>query len=153
MAKMWESAERGTKQIQESTATRSQILSATRSQKRHQPMSRKKAYTCFRCGGSHSQVGCRFKDVSCNYCGKKGHIAKVCYSRERDNKQKQSHHQLTNTNTKEETAGTTEYSMHHASTDTLRTSKNTPWSCSAEQEEALKKGITVPHVRLSSRSL
>ena len=90
-------------------------------------MSRKKANTCFRCGGSHSPVGCRFKDVSCNYCGKKGHIAKVCYSRERDNKQKQSHrqqphtHQLTDS--KEDTAGTTEYSMHHASADTPRTSK------------------------------
>ena len=37
--------------------------------------------TCYRCGGNHHPSGCRFRDANCNYCGKKGHIAKVCRSR------------------------------------------------------------------------
>ena len=37
--------------------------------------------TCYRCGGKHEQMTCRFKEVLCRSCGKKGHIAKVCRSK------------------------------------------------------------------------
>lgn len=37
--------------------------------------------TCFRCGAQHHPNSCRFKNYSCNYCHKKGHIVKVCRSR------------------------------------------------------------------------
>ena len=33
---------------------------------------------CYRCGGNHFPGKCQFKDSECHYCGKKGHIAKVC---------------------------------------------------------------------------
>ena len=36
--------------------------------------------TCQRCGGSHSPVTCRFKNFTCRYCHKKGHLEKVCRS-------------------------------------------------------------------------
>ena len=38
---------------------------------------------CYRCGGQHLAKMCRFKEVLCNHCGKKGHIKRVCRSRGR----------------------------------------------------------------------
>ena len=37
---------------------------------------------CYHCGGHHSAVKCRLKDATCYYCKKKGHVAKVCRSRQ-----------------------------------------------------------------------
>ena len=39
------------------------------------------ARSCYRCGGAHSADKCRFKDSECHHCHKKGHIAKVCRSK------------------------------------------------------------------------
>lgn len=36
---------------------------------------------CFRCGGPHKADKCRFIEVDCNNCGKKGHIQRVCKSK------------------------------------------------------------------------
>ena len=36
---------------------------------------------CYRCGRSHAAKMCRFKDVVCNFCSKRGHIQRVCQSR------------------------------------------------------------------------
>ena len=42
---------------------------------------------CYHCGGrSHAQRECRFKDVLCHNCGKKGHLAKVCLSGRQNNR-------------------------------------------------------------------
>ena len=39
---------------------------------------------CYRCDGTgHSANDCRFKEVTCNHCRKKGYIAKACRSRNR----------------------------------------------------------------------
>ena len=44
---------------------------------------------CYRCGGhSHLPSECRFKDVECRVCKKKGHIAKACRSKPEDKKDK-----------------------------------------------------------------
>ena len=37
--------------------------------------------TCHRCHGKHLATVCRFKEVQCHACGKKGHISKACRSR------------------------------------------------------------------------
>ena len=39
---------------------------------------------CYRCGGKHNAASCRFKDADCFHCGKKGHIARVCRSKQRE---------------------------------------------------------------------
>ena len=36
---------------------------------------------CHRCGGEHNSSKCRFKDATCRFCHKKGHIASVCRQR------------------------------------------------------------------------
>ena len=41
---------------------------------------------CFRCGkGNHTADRCRFKESTCHFCQKKGHIATVCLSKKRGN--------------------------------------------------------------------
>ena len=39
---------------------------------------------CFRCGGQHDHTQCRFRDVECHACGKRGHLKRVCRSRPTD---------------------------------------------------------------------
>ena len=39
--------------------------------------------TCYRCGGKHAAVNCRFKETECHYCHKKGHLAKICRAKSR----------------------------------------------------------------------
>ncbi|KFD64042.1 LOW QUALITY PROTEIN: hypothetical protein M514_08635 [Trichuris suis] len=36
---------------------------------------------CASCGSSHSRKDCKFRNAECNFCHKKGHIAKVCRSK------------------------------------------------------------------------
>ena len=33
---------------------------------------------CYRCGGPHLAPECKFKEVFCTFCKKKGHLAKIC---------------------------------------------------------------------------
>lgn len=41
---------------------------------------------CFRCGSKHSPEECKFKETNCRFCGKTGHLEKVCFKkRNRDN--------------------------------------------------------------------
>ena len=37
-------------------------------------------FVCYLCGGNHKAPDCRFKDATCNSCGKKGQLLKVCRS-------------------------------------------------------------------------
>ena len=39
--------------------------------------------SCFRCGADHAPETCKFRDVTCHYCKKRGHIDKVCLSKKR----------------------------------------------------------------------
>lgn len=39
------------------------------------------ARNCYRCGGTHASDTCRFRDSECHFCHKKGHLAKVCRSK------------------------------------------------------------------------
>ena len=48
-------------------------------QKKSQP-------TCYRCGGPHLAPVCTFKEAICRACQKKGHLAKVCRSKNKPQK-------------------------------------------------------------------
>ena len=39
--------------------------------------------SCYRCGGDHLAPDCKFIDAECHLCKKKGHIARVCRSKEK----------------------------------------------------------------------
>ena len=39
------------------------------------------ACSCYSCGDAHTADKCLFKDSECHHCHKKGHIAKVCRSK------------------------------------------------------------------------
>ena len=52
------------------------------------PKSDKHKVTCYRCGGNHLAPACKFKDTQCNYCKKKGHLARVCRAKARHAEQK-----------------------------------------------------------------
>lgn len=46
-----------------------------------QPWQANSAQSCYRCGGSnHKPDDCRFREVNCHSCGKKGHIQRACRS-------------------------------------------------------------------------
>ena len=71
---------------------------------------------CHHCGGKHLQRDCCFRLAECNYLKRIGHIAKVCYSRIRDQEksktsgqQVQRTHQVTDDLTTSEDA----YSLFH----------------------------------------
>ena len=38
---------------------------------------------CYRCGGNHLAPACHYKDIECNFCKKKGHLARVCRAKKK----------------------------------------------------------------------
>ena len=68
---------------------------------------------CYRWGGRHPADKCRFKESDCHHCGKKGHLAKVCRSRKRENAAKISHNQTARAKTR-----TRSQTAHHVVEET-----------------------------------
>ena len=82
-----ETAEKDTKGLQEFHPHRVLIVnggkkaatgqkSFVRSQQRNNP-------ECYCCGAKHKASDCKFHDAKCHYCKNKGHLAKVCKSKQR----------------------------------------------------------------------
>lgn len=40
--------------------------------------------TCYRCGDGHLASSCKHVNTTCNYCRKRGHLSKVCNSKQKD---------------------------------------------------------------------
>ena len=75
MAQAYESAAKHSKDLQPSSVVAVHVVK----DKPQKPASL--TDSCYRCGGKHRPSDCRFKDVDCHYCGKTGHISRVCRSR------------------------------------------------------------------------
>ena len=58
-------------------------LSRSKASHAKQPHQSKGATTCYRCGGNHKAPVCPFKDSVCHFCRKKGHLAAVCKTKQR----------------------------------------------------------------------
>ena len=56
----------------------------SRSGKRQPAAGTKSKQDCSRCGGEHGQANCPYKKYECNYCKKKGHLARKCRKKSRD---------------------------------------------------------------------
>ena len=90
IAKAMETAEKETKDLHEIPAaavhaTGGSMANNKRSSRKpptqQQQPRRANSTDCYRCGGKHKASECKFRDAECNFCKKKGHIAKVCRSR------------------------------------------------------------------------
>ena len=79
-----ETADRNTKELGKSVVE----VHAVRNQ-HAAPRSTPPAKACYRCGNpKHMSAEYPFKDSDCHHCGKKGHIAKVCRSKQGQAKQR-----------------------------------------------------------------
>ena len=56
-----------------------------------QPKSSDNQTKCYRCESSHQARECPFKDAESHYCKRKGHIAKVCHTKAKDEGNKMAH--------------------------------------------------------------
>ena len=77
LAQAFESAESSSRDIQ---AVRSPSVPLPVHSVDKKGLSVPDSVSCFRCGGKHYATTCKLKSVTCNNCGKTGHIAKVCRS-------------------------------------------------------------------------
>ena len=79
-----ESADKSTQEMDKAAAANTSAGIHRMSQPSKKPESHGTEPTessCYRCGGKHRANVCRFRTADCRYCGKKGHIARVCRSR------------------------------------------------------------------------
>ena len=72
--------------------------------------------TCYCCGGPHLSHTCQFKTEECNYCHKKGHIAKVCRAKKRLQQDKRKP-DIKGTHKLTEDEDAKEYAMYHCQTE------------------------------------
>ena len=80
LAQAIETADQDTKDLATSRDCQTVHFNTGKPPKRTQPETKK--YSCIRCGGHHLATFCRFKDVECQACKKKGHLARMCLSKQ-----------------------------------------------------------------------
>ena len=86
MVKAAESAEKSARSLRTTTAPVDQVNLLPRS---GALQDQKKE--CYRCGGNHLAVDCRFKLAICHFCKKRGHIARACMAKSKSSRGKQTH--------------------------------------------------------------
>ena len=62
---------------------------------------------CYRCNGNHTQQQCRFKDATCHFCQKRGHIAEACRKKNGET------HLVSTTHETDERDEYSDYSLYH----------------------------------------
>ena len=83
IATAMESAVKNAKDLTHQTASGSDTINRVDEQ-RQRDQQATRTVDCGRCGGRHDQ--CKFRDVECFVCHKKGHIARKCRSRQKGHK-------------------------------------------------------------------
>ena len=81
IAQAMESADKDTKDLR---STR--IPAEAHAIPRNSPPPRGQTRDCCHCGGKHTADNCRFKEAVCHFCKKKGHIARDCRSKAKQQK-------------------------------------------------------------------
>ena len=90
LAQSVEIAEKGAKDLQTSTGSANEVHKLSRkattagNERKSTHDKDKKVPVCYWCGGKHLATKCRFISEECHKCGKQGHIAKVCRSRQKN---------------------------------------------------------------------
>ena len=96
IAKAAEAAEKNAQELEKgSTPTGVNKVSSEHPAKEGGVCCTPSATLCYRCGGRHPSDKCRFHDSDCYHCGKKGHLAKVCRTKQRENAVRGSRNQAT----------------------------------------------------------
>ena len=111
IAQLMESAARDAKQLALAGAEKPAVreeANIKKISKRKKPQNNGRwdstVHSCYRCGGKHSPHKCRFTEVVCHYCQRRGHIAKVCRLKQKGtNERSQRNSQHTNTIEENET--------------------------------------------------
>ena len=81
MCQAYESAEKNAKALRKNSQLTTETIHVTTA-KAPTPTGSQ----CHRCKGHHHPSTCRFKDITCNFCHKKGHITKACRTRKQQQK-------------------------------------------------------------------
>ena len=86
MVKAVESAEKSARSLRSATAPVDQVNLLPRS---GALQGQKKE--CYRCGGNHLAMDCRFRLAICHFCKKRGHIARACIAKSKSSRGEQTH--------------------------------------------------------------
>ena len=122
IAKAMEAAEKEAKDLQETPSTAVYQLGKAAANKRNPrrnpnpaPPNSPKATDrdCYRCGAKHKPTDCKFRDAECNFCKKKGHIARVCRSKIKSTQGAQMRTHQLQTNAVPDAEETHEYSLFY----------------------------------------
>ena len=90
LAQSVEIAEKGAKDLQSSTGSANEVHKLSRkattagNERKSTHDKDKKVPVCYWCGGKHLATKCCFISEECHICGKQGHVAKVCRSRQKN---------------------------------------------------------------------
>ena len=123
-AKATEAADQGTKDLSSAHVTVHRVQNRvpgrhkSTSKTTHNPFtSTNRPQTCVRCGADHPATSCKFRNSTCHYCKKQGHLAKVCMKKARDmNSTKPANtHKLTEVTAKDKVE---EYALFYSRTST-----------------------------------
>ena len=119
IAKAMEAAEKEARDLQDTPSTGVHQLGKATVNKQNSrrisnpPPNPPKATRCYRCGAQHKPTDCKFRDAECNYCKKKGHIAKLCRSKIKSTHRAQMRTHLLQKMTELDTEETPKYSLFY----------------------------------------